>query len=720
MFKTKKRFRKTYRKKNTKSYHSKNKKTYNKLKHKKTHKKKVQRGGLKCNTRPNLPVYIVLGHGQTTLTLTDIPEECVYVSFSELFCSTYSNNTAISNVVNNLFDSTSQYHSILKDPCKYWPELKENFSNSENKSGINIHYPHETQLINQYVDVIYILFGYHPIKQAETANICISGVYQITSNVKRQSLQDHMEVKKNDIINPAVMKFAYRYSIYPTYDQVILIISDDKGQIIMTYNDLYEHMLSHATTQSELFQMYPGIFYNILCKSVPIADKSKKSVIKKGIELRRRSIRASNRISTENIMLAYVSLPYAEMIKRKNDWRGALQGQTQYGCEINVLLFLNLITPDRAAEIMNMLDHATTIIARHITLSEIINKIFIRSDLFEITYDTTQDVGDTTGYTAIKKIAKLYNYILNELPNDSCILIKLNRLHYLGHTIILMKYSDNLFSYDPQFNVTSKNVVRLQTSTPKIFTEYYLKNGFVSATIIYCRDRSSQLINELVPMQVIEDISSGGGGPVLSGTLNCDDASECTNTNLVVTIDDQTGETGGVTGETGSTGETGATGATGESSGGGTGKPCYTPTCIDSGDDDDYIDSGDEDNTSSSSTSNNKNTKILTNIYKAMGIPYNNVSGYIQDSEIQEIKDNEREFLKYTIMHNINNMLENYDIPNIVYLITALDVEGLAGLDVPKNYNEVGIDNLKKYFETKNIDEIYDNISLELFKKLFQ
>jgi hypothetical protein len=414
-----------------------------------------------------------------------------------------------------------------------------------------------------------------------------------------------------------------------------------------------------------------------------------------------------------------------------------------------------------------------------------------------------------------------------------------------------MKYSNNLFSYDPQFTDTSKNIVRLQTSTPKIFMDYYLKNGFVSATIIYCRDKSSQLINKLEPMQVIENTASAGGGgiglevgkkykfrtrrgngpsaiysefegifiefddkgfgrkpyfdlgkgegirgieltpddrgrgnillpdtlvlipdlrppPALSGTLTCTSPNTCTSANLVV--------------------------STQSSGGGGTGKPCYTPTCNPTGSnpeelvegniydfetirvrgqsiydpppsytnarlikkitigdrpaalfrttegdmrfdissmrnlklvhdsdsaDEDYNESGDEDNTSSVSSSNNKNTKILKNIYTSMGITDTNVSGDIQDSKIQEIKDNEREFLKYTIMHNINKVLENSDKNNITYLITTL---GLAGLDVPQltSYNEADINRLVKYFREKNIDEIYDKISLELFKKLFE
>jgi hypothetical protein len=693
MFKTKKRFRKTHRKKNIKSLHSKNKKTYNKLKHKKTHKKKIQHGGgLKCNTRVNLPVYVVMGHGQTTLTLKDIPADCIYVSFTETLCNSDGNNPTLKKIIDNIFDSSSGYHSILKDPCKYWTELKENFSNPLNASGVNIHYPHENPNINQYVDVLYILFTY--IYGGDQSRIYISGIYEITHDVIPQTLI-YMTVKDSDIIDPKVMEFAYKYSISPTFDQVMAIINSHNG---MTYNQFNAYAKTNLRiTQSTLFANYPGIFYNILCKSIDPAIANQGAVIDTAARLRRRSIDASREIDAENIMLAYVSLPYEEMVTRKNEWPGALRGETRYGCEINVLLFLNLITPERAQEIMDELDKATTNIGRHITLSEIINNIFHRSDLFEITYDTTQDVGDTTGITAIAKITNLYNYILNELPNRSCILIKLNRLNYLGHTIILMKYSNNLFSYDPQFTDTSKNVVRLQSYTPKIFNEYYLKNGFVSATIIYCRDKSSQLINKLEPMQVIEDIASGGGfdlppPPVLSGILTCTSPTTCTSANLVVST---------------------------ESSGGGTRKPCYTSTCNPMSGDEDYHDSGDQDNTSSASSSNNKNTKILKNIYTTMGIPDTNVSGDIQDSKIQEIKDNEREFLKYTIMHNINKILENEEINDINYLITTLE---LAGLDVPNltASNRRNIDNFKKYFETKNVDEIYDKISLDLFKKLFE
>jgi hypothetical protein len=70
-------------------------------------------------------------------------------------------------------------------------------------------------------------------------------------------------------------------------------------------------------------------------------------------------------------------------------------------------------------------------------------------------------------------------------------------------------------------------------------------------------------------------------------------------------------------------------------------------------------------------------------------------------------------------MHKINKILENEKINDINYLITTLD---LAGLDVPNltASNPRNIDNLKKYFETKNVDEIYDIMPLELFKKIFE
>ena len=289
-----------------------------------------------CNIPNETEVYTVGGHGCQYDTYETVPDGCIYVSLA--LCG-----SSISIVGSTKFDKMFEEKSpLLKNPCTTFRKLNkiltETIDNPEYNDNthmelitpdekydktrstyLNIHYNDtlHTNKFNQYLEVLYSMFGYSIHKD----DVCVlwkSGLHKMSN--------DNLEFShgmtclsgfyKEIILHHSDIEFLYKDSILPTLKNVLDMIAkfklhqyyrrydrdppmpvdidklyfEDKTlhnseprYITRIYKYKYENfkfeplislsdfkniMKHHQYTQNQLFKKYPGIYYNTTCRSV--------------------------------------------------------------------------------------------------------------------------------------------------------------------------------------------------------------------------------------------------------------------------------------------------------------------------------------------------------------------------------------------------------------------------------------------------------------------
>ena len=174
-----------------------------------------------------------------------VPENCIYVTFTECGLISFGSDTEKMKYFN------PKYRKYFLDPVTYKKELNTLFNNS-----IHIHLPGST-----YIDTIYGPVGHYKKINA----FALSGVIPIEEGI--ELIPEFSYNSKGSSIE--IDKF-YKYSIYPTqediktqYDNLVQMYPHKNNEEII---DVLTETIP-TISQSKLFELRPGIYYNPLCRT---------------------------------------------------------------------------------------------------------------------------------------------------------------------------------------------------------------------------------------------------------------------------------------------------------------------------------------------------------------------------------------------------------------------------------------------------------------------
>jgi hypothetical protein len=191
-------------------------------------------------------------------------------------------------------------------------------------------------------------------------------------------------------------------------------------------------------------------------------------------------------------------LPNCNADDKCTQWLGALNGETTRGCGINVLRFMNEIDEPQAEnglrQAMNggqgtPFEHVVTWFNVKFQNSDTIRKQSIKDGF---TYSVLEGMSDIN---SIYLLQNFFDMITNELPLNSCIIVKLNRDPdptkrpgnlTPGHYVLITKHPDgSIWTYEP-FLSTPGNCIRRQFIKPvsENFFNAYRKQGYLTASYL--------------------------------------------------------------------------------------------------------------------------------------------------------------------------------------------------------------------------------------------
>ena len=197
-------------------------------------------------------VYTMRAHSCDTTKHYIVPKGCVYItamnSGQELWTTDENDPT---RKFLHLFSSNAE---ILRNPVAYESELRELFGNK-----LRIYYAESPNPANRK----YLNCTYKPLLDWQFKTKYVfekSGLFQL-GNVQHYYRGEILTIRNNNLKSKHI-KFIYDNSIYPRLDN-ILVSSD----IPAVYLDFKKNILdNYEITQRELFQLYPGIYYNFTCR----------------------------------------------------------------------------------------------------------------------------------------------------------------------------------------------------------------------------------------------------------------------------------------------------------------------------------------------------------------------------------------------------------------------------------------------------------------------
>lgn len=208
-----------------------------------------------------LDAYSMQAHGCDLGVIHRVPKNCMYVTLS--LCGTAMD--AMSNLklaFLKLSDEDDPNHHWLKNPIRYKEELR--------RVGLNFHIHYDAEGHDPtYMDCKYEPFlfylGKHPPLLRPSGLIPLGKSLLLKDsplplynfkNSRVPFLKPHGEMVERNIAD-----YLYRDSIYPTAKEVLDTYSFYQG---LTFENLKKNVGS--VTQSELFERYPGIHYNTVCR----------------------------------------------------------------------------------------------------------------------------------------------------------------------------------------------------------------------------------------------------------------------------------------------------------------------------------------------------------------------------------------------------------------------------------------------------------------------
>jgi hypothetical protein len=321
----------------------------------KVKKVKIMYGGLIC-PNPSNKAYIMLGHGDTTGTILDVPNDCVYVT------TTLCGNVSIVSHGEDFYSFFKNNPEIVKNPCsysnfkainrivskdsksdEYISSVESNYPDNrlDNTSFLNMHISRTTcetsakcpkDYLFHYKDAVYLPCGYWFYKdnieltgvnikdEHNRINLYTSGLISSDNSFNNRILISLIRIEpwKYPMLTYDYIRLLYKYSVYPTLDDILSKITElniqtksylkitnpsnyyilskiaelnrlektmlgiiapfettnyviNKPRLedkyIISGFDFVKMMKQHFTRrQSELFKSFPGVHYNTICR----------------------------------------------------------------------------------------------------------------------------------------------------------------------------------------------------------------------------------------------------------------------------------------------------------------------------------------------------------------------------------------------------------------------------------------------------------------------
>ena len=245
-------------------------------------------------------IYYYFGHGSTicdeygTPVIKVVPDNCIYIS--QTVCGLINvGNTKLTEAFLN-----EEYAHIWRDPIANLHIIKEIIGNfTKDIAGIHIHLPGCT-----YIDTHYFPLGHDDLKELtyqEGHKIGFSGIMSLKDahTVERANNPyiEGIEFESKDLLDIDQVRGSFKYSFFPkvkTTDQIILpkdledtiYFYEREGKVNINDLIVQSGMISNKVPMSKLMEKYPGIHFNLLCRS--IVDKSCLKEGKRAITRRRR------------------------------------------------------------------------------------------------------------------------------------------------------------------------------------------------------------------------------------------------------------------------------------------------------------------------------------------------------------------------------------------------------------------------------------------------
>ena len=206
--------------------------------------------------------YSMQGHGCDTGIVRQVPPNCMYVTLTH--CGQYMVTTSkLKEFMLDLFDARHPHHHWLKNPYQYKEELRD--------IGLNLHLHYD----GLGCDPTYMDCKYQPFLSftMKTGNfVRPSGLIPLGASLMMEDCpfpihrMDDSTVPfitcKGQMIEKDVAQYIYKDSLAPTEKDITKSFS-------FYQSFFFEQMTKNVGTvlQSELFEKYPGIHYNVVCRS---------------------------------------------------------------------------------------------------------------------------------------------------------------------------------------------------------------------------------------------------------------------------------------------------------------------------------------------------------------------------------------------------------------------------------------------------------------------
>jgi hypothetical protein len=194
-------------------------------------------------------VYLIGGHGNESLTETFIvPKGCTIVAGNPAGVRIHSDDIA------NLYSSLIVNNTITALRTPSTKEHIKKLDKSINKEITKL----KSLVIYKEGDrcplFTYGLFGLY-------GNIILphfNGIIDV--DIQKEAIPQLSGIPSSEVTDTSQLSKLYTYSVYPTPDEVLLYSTPKK-----TWND---NEAIHIT-QKELCDLYPGVYYNFVCRSIP-------------------------------------------------------------------------------------------------------------------------------------------------------------------------------------------------------------------------------------------------------------------------------------------------------------------------------------------------------------------------------------------------------------------------------------------------------------------
>jgi len=234
-----------------------------------------------------MDAYTMIGHGwdvEGTGKRVRVPEGCAYVTIIKSGAASHTYQDFAGKIFNQPDKTTEDgttYGTILSDPVQYADQLHAithdvanlpeglgtyDFTNKE--VFVHVHYWEDDSVPdndnNTYIEAEYAA-GMFTYKAGNENALHRSGLYKLGGLNLPDGRNSVLEMK--EFYRPCELSKYYKHSLYPTQSEIkkrLKTITNAEG--LIKFEDFYQLTGNWVITQSELFQRFPGVYYNAVCR----------------------------------------------------------------------------------------------------------------------------------------------------------------------------------------------------------------------------------------------------------------------------------------------------------------------------------------------------------------------------------------------------------------------------------------------------------------------